>query len=262
MLNKILNLERPLASLDCETTGLKSDVDRIIQLSITMHYKDKDPISWKSFINPETPILNDQHGIKDEDVKDSPTFKDIADQIAKYLLMSDICGYNVLFDIGFIKAEMKRANIPFEWNNHIVDGLQLYKLKRGHTLSNFYLEFGGENGEPLPSDTDLSNAHEADFDVMMTDTGIRGILLRFKNLPRTVAALSGFCFPHPENAVDKTGKFVWSDGDAAFNFGKHRGKLLKNTPEYYLKWMVNGEFPDDVKKICSDALDGIYPEKK
>lgn len=263
MLNKILILDRPLAILDFETTGLNPDIDRVIQAGITMHYPDKDPIEWNSLINPGIPITNsNKHKITDEMVKDKPTFSHHAAGLSKHLLTSDICGYNIPFDIGFLKAEMRRANTPFDWNNHIIDALQIYKIKRGHTLTNCYLEFGGENGEPLPPNTKVDEAHDAGFDVMMTQTSLRGQLLRFPNLPRTVKELADFCFPHPENAVDKTGKFVWVGNEAAFNFGKWRGKLLKDpSVRHYLRWLSEADFPEDVKKIARDALDGHFPTK-
>lgn len=262
MLNQILLLERPLAILDCETTGLSPEVDRIIQIAITIHYPDKDPIPWASLINPGIPIANhEHHGITDEHVKDAPSFQEHAEGLANYILASDIGGYNVLFDIGFLKAEMKRAGIAFEWKGHVIDPLLIYKIKRGHTLSNAYLEYGGENGEPI--NTPFEDAHDASADVRATEIVLRGQLLRHTNLPRTVAELAGFCFPRNENSIDETGKFIWVNGEAAFNFGKWRGKLLKDRQvRGYLGWIANvGEFSEEVKEIAQDALDGVFPEK-
>jgi len=264
MLNKILQLERPLAILDCETTGLNAEVDRIVQIAVTIHYVDRDPIKWATLINPEVPILNhEHHGIKDEHVADAPTFSTHAAGLSKHLLGSDMGGYNVTFDINFVKAEMKRAGVEFDWKGHVIDPLQIYKVKRGHTLTNCYLEYGGENGEPLPPDTSVDDAHDAGFDVFMTERALMGQLLRHTNLPRTVKELAGFCFPRNENAIDETGKFVWVDGEAAFNFGKWRGKLLRDRQvRGYLNWIANvGEFSEEVKEIAQDALDGIFPEK-
>lgn len=264
MLNKILVLERPLVVFDCETTGLNAEVDRIIQLGLTLHFPDKDPKPWNSLFNPGIPIVNHElHGITDDHVKDAPLFKHYAEDLARYVLNADVCGYNVMFDLAFLKAEMKRADISFPWNGHVIDPLSIYKMKRGHTLVNCYLEYGGENGEPLPPDTPIDDAHDAKFDVHMTQTALRGQLLRHPNLPRTVKELAGFCFPRNENAIDETGKFVWVNGEAAFNFGKWRGKLLKDKAvRGYLHWIANvGEFSEEVKEIAQDALDGIFPEK-
>lgn len=284
MLNQILKLERPLVIFDFETTGLDAEVDRVIQLGITFHFPDKDPVSRATLIDPETPILNDQHGITDEDIRmchkckdpeavhpkadcqiyaKCPTFRALAPDLARRLINVDLGGYNVNFDIKFMKAEMKRAGVPWAWDGHIVDPLQIYRFKRGHTLTNCYLEFGSEDGTPLPKDTKVEDAHDAGADVRMTETALRGQLLRFPDLPRTVKELADFCFPHPENAVDKTGKFVWLNGEAAFNFGKWRGRLLRDPScRGYLKWMGSGDFSDEVKDICNSAVDGDFPVKE
>lgn len=262
MLNKILLLERPLAIFDCETTGLNPEVDRVIQIAVTIHYAEKDPISWVSFINPEMSIANHvHHGITDEHVKDAPPFRHHAVGLATHLLGSDLCGYNVNFDIGFVKAEMKRAGVQFDWKGHIIDPLLIYKIKRGHTLSNCFLEYGGEDGGP--TDTPFEDAHDAAADVKATEIVLRGQLLRHTNLPRTVRELSGFCFPKNENAIDETGKFVWAGDHAAFAFGKWRGKLLKDpSVRGYLKWIADvGEFSEEVKGIANAALLGVFPEK-
>jgi len=263
MLNQILNLERPLAVLDLETTGLNPDIDRIVQIAITIHYPKKDPIAWSSLINPEIPIMNTgNHNITDAHVAEAPLFKIVAPALAPRMTDIDIAGYNVTFDINFLKAEMRRAGVTWGWNGHVIDALQIYRIKRGHTLSNAYIEFGGEDGSPLPPGSTF-DAHDAGNDVVATEIVLRGQLLRFSNLPRTVKELADFCFPHPINSVDATGKFVWVGEDIGFNFGKWRGKLLKD-PQVrgYLHWIANvGDFSEEVKEIAQDALDGVFPEK-
>lgn len=262
MLNQFLQLERPLIVFDCETTGLNPEVDRIIQMAVTIHYVDKDPVAWVSFINPEMPIENHAlHGITNDMVKDAPPFAFYAEQLAAQFLQADLCGYNVAFDLNFLKAEMKRANIPFDWRGHIVDPLIIYKLKRPHTLSNAFLEFGGHEGNP--TDIPFDDAHDASADVTATEHVLRGQLLRYPTLPRTVDKLSEVCFPKNENAIDPDGKFVWAGNDPVFNFGKWRGKSLKDpSTRSYLRWVADkGEFSSEVKTIASNALSNIYPEK-
>lgn len=284
MLNKILTLTRPLAVLDFETTGLNPEIDRVIQIGLTIHYPHRDPISWTSLIDPEIPILNDQHGITDamiracskcrltknehplelcQEFRPNPTFKQLAPALAPRITDVDIAGYNVTFDVDFMRAEMKRAGVNWAWDGHIVDAYQIYKAKKGHTLTNAYQEFGGEDGSPLPEGTTFENAHDAGADVSATEIVLRGQLLRFTNLPRTVEELSAFCFPKNKNAVDKQGKFVWIGDEAAFNFGKWRGRTLRDPAvRGYLKWMATtGDFSPEVKEICEDAVAGRFPTK-
>lgn len=268
MLNKILTLERPLAVLDFETTGLDAEQDRVVQVCIKMHYPDRDVVEWVTLINPEMPIppfVSTKHKIFDDDVKDKAPFKHYAADLAKKLLQADIGGYNVSFDMKFLRAEMKRAGVDFPWDNYILDPITIYKMKKGHTLTNCYLEYGGENGEPLPADTSVDDAHDAGFDVYMTEVALRGQLLRHDNLPRTVKELSAFCFPKAENAVDSTGKFIWVNDKICVSFGKYKGKTLEEavtSNRGYFKWFVGADFPEDAKIIVNGALDGIFPTKE
>jgi len=256
MLNKILRLERNLAIIDLETTGLNPEVDRIIQIAVTIHYVDRDPIAWSSLINPCIRILNNQHGITDADVADKPRFEQLAPALAPKITNVDLMGYNVSFDIGFMKAEMKRAGVDWGWQGFVIDPLHIYKMRQGHTLSNAYKHYCNPKG--------FEGAHDAGADVKATEEVLIGQFRHYPDLPRTVKELSSFCFPHPENSVDEKGRFVWINGKVAFNFGKFRGMLLED-PECrgYLNWMINkGDFSDEVKEIAQDVLDGNPPVKE
>lgn len=256
MLNKVLRLERSLAVLDLETTGLDPEKDRIVQIALTIHYVNRDPIAWSSLINPGIPILNTKnHSICDADVVDKPTFERVAPALAPKLLNVDFCGYNVDFDIRFIRAGFKRHNVDWPWSGFVIDPLHIYRMRHGHTLTNAYKRYVDPAG--------FQGAHDAGNDVRATEQVLVAQLNEYQDLPRTVKDLSSFCFPHPENAVDKAGKFVWVGKDCAFNFGaKHRGKLLKDpSVRSYLRWMSTADFADDVMEIVVNALQGIYPEK-
>ncbi len=263
MLNKILVLSRPLAVVDYETTGIDPKVDRVIQASVEIHYPEKDPILWKSYINPGIPIPNlHKHKVTEEHVKDAPPFSHHAPGLAKHLLGADFCGYNGDFDMDFTRAEMERAGVDFPWDNHIVDPYPIYKKFRGHTLTNCYLEYGGEDGNPLPPDTKIDEAHDAGFDVYMTVCSLRGQLLRNPNIPRTIKELAAFC---KGDKLDRAARFIWVENDVVFNFGKWRGKRINDpNPQIrsYLKW-ISGDagFKDDAREIAADALLGVFPEK-
>ena len=76
-----LNLQKPLVIFDLETTGLDMVNDRVIQLSYIKVYPDGKEIRGDMLINPEKhiPELVEQlTGIKDADVADKPTFKQVA----------------------------------------------------------------------------------------------------------------------------------------------------------------------------------------
>ncbi len=256
MLNTILKLERPLGVLDFETTGINPKEDRVIQIALTIHYPHRKEISWASYINPERPITNtDNHNITDEMVRVAPTFRQIGPALEPKIRHIDWMGYNVHFDLDFLTEEMKRAGVEWKNEGFIIDPMHIYKMRHGHNLTNAYCRYVDPKG--------FTGAHNAIIDVAATEAVLIGQLQEYTDLPRTVKDLSNFCFPHPENAVDKTGKFVWIENDAAFNFGKWRGRKL-NDPEVrgYLSWMANrGDFSDEVKEIASNALSGKFPIK-
>jgi len=66
--------------------------------------------------------------------------------------------------------------------------------------------------------------------------------------------------PH---ASDSEGKFTWSQGEATFNFGKHKERSLREIAvDYpdYLEWMSRGDFSPEIKDIVIKALKGEFPE--
>lgn len=269
-LAQYLTLERPLAVLDLETTGFDETKDRICQIGLTIHYTHRDPIKWSSLVNPECPILNakESHGITDEAVRDSPKWREIAPALAPKILNVDFMGYNVDFDLKFMRAEMKRSGTVWNWEGCVIDSYQIYRKKKPHNLGNAYQEYGGEDGNPLPPGTKLEGAHDAGIDVTATEVVLRGQLLRHSDLPRTVKELAAWCFPLRANAIDKEGKFVWNDkGEPCISFGKHAkaqpGGLcpMHKVPRDYWKFICDNDFPPDVKTLAANAMNGMYPVK-
>lgn len=263
-----LTLERPLAVLDLETTGFDAEKERIVQIALTIHYPHRDPIQWMSLVNPGIPIRNasESHGITDEAVKDSPSFLQIAPALAPKILHVDIAGYNVDFDITFLRAEMRRSGVTWEWSGCVIDAYRIYKRKKPHNLTNAYLEYGGDNGEPLPPGHILDGAHNAGVDVQATEMALRGQLLRHSDLPRNVKELELWCFPQKPNAIDRAGKFLWVNDVACITFGKHAKngpRPMKEVPRDYFDYIANpiNGFPPDMREIAAAAAAGKFPVK-
>jgi DNA polymerase-3 subunit epsilon len=244
----LLRLTKPLAVLDCESTGLDPEKDRIIQLAITIHYEHRDPIAWASLVNPGIPIPQNVHGLTDADVKDAPTFARIAPALAPKLLNVDIAGYHVTFDIAFLRVEFRRCNVDWPWAGTIIDGLQVFRKKEPHSLVNAYKRYVDPNG--------FGSAHDAGADVAATADVLLAQLKAYPDLPRNVEQLSAYCFP---GRLDASGKFRMVNGVAICTFGKHKDKALKDVPRDYLDWLLANDFPADVKTIAADAKLGKYP---
>jgi DNA polymerase-3 subunit epsilon len=146
-----------------------------------------------------------------------------------------------------------------------VDAYQIYRRRRPHSLTAAYEEYGGLDGESLPEGTTLEGAHDAGVDVAATEAVLRGQLLRYPDLPRTVEALSAYCFPQKANSIDKSGKLVWHNGVACIAFGKHARNgpsPLKDLDPNYISWILANDFPEDVKGILQGVLMGVYPQPK
>src|SRR5580693_1542515 len=104
-----LNLKRPLAFFDIESTGTNVGLDRIVELSVIKLNPDgtEEVKTWR--INPGMPIPIESsmvHGIYDKDIKDEPEFKTLASSIAEFIGDSDLAGYNSnKFDIPLLMEE-------------------------------------------------------------------------------------------------------------------------------------------------------------
>ena len=76
-----LNLKRPIIFFDLETTGIDTARDRIVEISMIKIMPDGEEITRTRRLNPGMPIPPEAtavHGITDDDVKDCPTFAQVA----------------------------------------------------------------------------------------------------------------------------------------------------------------------------------------
>jgi len=257
---KNLTLERPLAFIDVETTGLKPSLDRIVELSILKVHPDGNSEYKSHRINPEIPIPADTiaiHGITDADVAYEPNFQQYAKSIRDFLDGCDIAGFNVIkFDLPFLEAEFKRAGVDFSrQNRQLVDSQVLYHLLEPRDLKTAYLKYCGR---------EMEITHTAEGDATAAAEILDRQLEIHPELPRNVTDLCAMCYTVPENYVDPDGKFIWSDGEVVCNFGKkHNGRRLKDIaaedPDY-LQWVTRADFTPEVKEMVSKALFGEFPK--
>src|SRR5436190_18688144 len=126
-----LNLKKPLAFFDLETTGINITSDRIVELAIVKVMPNGELITKATRINPTIPIPIESsliHGIYDEDVKDKPTFKSMAHSFAQFFEGADLAGFNVLrFDIPLLVEEFLRVDIDFDiCNRKLIDAQRIF----------------------------------------------------------------------------------------------------------------------------------------
>jgi DNA polymerase III subunit epsilon len=252
-----LQLCRPLAVLDLETTGLKPDVDRIVEIAIIRIDPDGTTTEYVKRVHPQIPIPPEAtavHGIRNEDVKNEPAFKGLAQEIAHFLDGCDLGGFNLSsYDLRLLLREFERAGVSFSLNDRaIVDAKQIYHAKEPRTLEaacRFYLNEKHEH------------AHSALDDVVATWRVINAQVRQYQDLPRDPAGLHSLF----NRYIDSDAKFEWNGQKAAFTFGKYRGRLLQEIAEAdseYLSWIAEkGEFRQDTKQIARNALRGEFPRK-
>ncbi|MGD1844829.1 MAG: exonuclease domain-containing protein [Salibacteraceae bacterium] len=250
-----LNLQRPLAFIDLETTGTQVAKDRIVEIAILKVQPDGSQTVKTLRINPEQPIPAESsaiHGISDADVANEPTFKDVAGSLFKFLFECDLAGFNSnKFDIPLLVEEFERAGITFEVEGRkLVDVQNIFHKMEQRTLSAAFQFYCGEN---------LENAHSAEADIRATFEVLRAQIERYDNLENDMDFLHEFS--RRNNNVDLAGRFVYNDKkEVLFNFGKHRGRLvtdvLRNEPGYY-GWMLQGDFPSETKRVLKAVKESM-----
>ena len=250
-----LELTRPIVCFDLETTGIDPASDRIVEISILRVEPDGTRQTRTRRINPGRPIPEGAtaiHGIRDEDVADAPSFRQVAKGLLELLEGADLAGFNVArFDIPLLDREFRDCKLSLGLDQRrIVDAMTIFHRMEPRDLSaatRFYL------------DREHTGAHAAEADVAVSFEILEAQLARYDELPNTVDALDAWLRRVPENAADQSGKFVHEDGRVVFNFGKHKGKPLAEVaaaaPDY-LEWILGSDFPDDAKQVVRNALDG------
>ncbi|REE02150.1 3'-5' exonuclease [Marinoscillum furvescens] len=253
-----LKLKNPLVVFDLETTGTTISQDRIVEMALIKVMPDGSVEEKCRRINPTIPIPTEVsliHGIYDEDVKDEPTFKQVAKSLATWLEGCDLAGFNILkFDVPMLVEEFLRANVEFDVDNRkLVDAQKIFHLMEKRNLTAAYKFYCGK---------DLEGAHsaladtQATYEVLLSQiekyNGEKVVDLLGKELGviendvNTLHALTN------KKMVDLAGRIVYNDkNQEVFNFGKHRGKpvaeVLQREPSFY-DWMMKGDFPLDTKR--------------
>ncbi|HOK35790.1 MAG TPA: exonuclease domain-containing protein [Paludibacteraceae bacterium] len=244
-----LQLKKPLAFLDLETTGTNIVTDRIVEISYYKVYPNGREETKTIRINPEMHIPEKAtaiHGITDEDVKNCPTFKEVAKEIARDLEGCDLAGYNSnKFDIPLLAEEFIRADVDIDLMKHkFIDVQVIFHKMEQRTLSAAYKFY---------CDKDLMNAHGAEADAKATYEILKAQLDRYSELKNDVDFLSDFT-TQTKN-VDFAGRIIYNEnGEEIINFGKYKGQkvtdVLKKDIGYY-GWIMNGDFSLHTKKILT-----------
>ena len=245
-----LKLNKPLVFFDLETTGMDIAKDRIVEIAMLKIHPNGDRESKTMKINPEIPIdpkATEVHGITDEDVKDAPTFTEVAKNILKFIEGCDLAGFNSnRFDLPLLAEEFIRAEVDFDVKKQrFVDVQVIFHKMEKRTLGAAYRFYCNK---------ELINAHSAEADTEATYEVLKAQLDKYEDLENDVEKLSEFS-SHNKFA-DFAGRIIYNNkGEEVFNFGKYKGKrveaVLEKDPGYY-GWIMNNEFPLYTKKVLTN----------
>ncbi|TBR19794.1 MAG: 3'-5' exonuclease [Chitinophagaceae bacterium] len=236
----MLQLTKPLAIIDLETTGINLGTDRIVEIAIVKILPDGNKSIKRKLVNPETPIpkaASDIHGITYEMVKDAPTFRQIAQELKQILDGCDFGGYNSnRFDIPLLVEEFLRAEVDFDMKGRrMLDVQNIFFKMEQRTLGAAYKFYCSKV---------LEGAHSAEIDATATAEILDAQLQRYPELGNSVDSILKFL--GEEVVVDFARRFVMENGVEVFNFGKFKGRpvaeVLNSEPQYY-DWMMRGDFP-------------------
>ena len=245
-----LNLKRPLIFFDLETTGINVTSDRIVELCYIKVFPNGNEESKSMRINPGMPIPPHStavHGITDDDVKDCPTFKEVAKELELTFRDSDIAGYNSnKFDVPLLVEEFLRAGVEIDLSKRkFVDVQTIFHKMEQRTLVAAYKFYCGKN---------LENAHSALADTRATLEVLESQLDRYPDvLTNDVGFLANFTTVNRN--VDFAGRIIYNDKDEeVFNFGKYKGRKVTDVfrldPGYY-SWMMQGDFALNTKQVLT-----------
>ena len=253
-----IELERPLAVFDLETTGVRIGQDRIVQVAVLRLMPDGTRQKWQCLVNPEMPIPAEAtavHGITDADVAEAPLLADIAAELRDQFLNCDLCGFNVLrFDLPFLSEELFRVGTTWDTSAlRVVDPLRIFHHFERRDLTaaaRFYLA------------REHDGAHDAMADVEMTADVLLAQLERYPELPKEASALGEFCGDRKRNP-DAAGKLAFDPhGGVCLAFGKYKGWLIENIGRNdpgYMQWlMTKAELPGSTLAVMKNVLADLH----
>ena len=248
----MLQLKRPIAFIDLETTGVSLSADRIVEIAIIKILPDGTRQVKRKLINPEMPIppvVTEIHGITDEMVKGAPTFKQAGNELKQFIEGCDMGGYNSnRFDIPMLMEEFLRAGMTVDLSTRrMIDVQHIFYTMEPRTLSAAYKFY---------CEKQLVDAHSAEADVSATIDVLLSQMKRYPQLGDSVDSILGVI--GEDKIVDYARRFLFdAKGVEVFNFGKHKGRpvtdVLKAEPQYY-DWMMRGDFPLHTKQKLTEIL--------
>ena len=254
-----IKLDRPLAFIDLETTGINLGTDRIVEIAVVKVLPNGTRQVKRKLVNPEMPIPESSsqvHGITDDMVKDAPTFKQLANEIRQFLDDCDLAGFNSnKFDIPMMVEEFLRSGIDFKMDGRrMLDVQKIFHVLEPRTLSAAYKFY---------CQKELVDAHSAEADADATREILDAQVKAYPQLGDTIESI--LTVIGEDEIVDFARRMIYDDGKIIFNFGRHKGKVVEEVlrkERSYYDWMMQGDFPQYTKQKLTEILHKMLLGKK
>lgn len=257
-----LNLTKPIAFFDLETTGLNISKDKIIEISILKVFPDNSEKIFTQRINPVISIPEEStaiHGITNEDVSNSPTFSEVAEQIKDFIGEADLAGYNSnRFDIPFLLEELLNHKVELNMEGRrYIDVQTIFHKMEQRTLSAAYKFY---------CDKEIVNAHSAEADTIATYEVLKAQLDRYPEVENDMDFLFEFTQVGKHRRIDFVGRLALNEeGQLVYNFGKNTGKTVAEVfakePGYH-RWILDNDFPLYTKSILKKETDQLLSAQR
>ena len=248
-------LDRPIAFIDLETTGIRVHSDQIVEIAVLRIEPSGEIVEKVRRFCPGIPInpqATEVHGISNADVAGEAPFARTAKSLDQFLKPCDLAGFNIRrFDLPLLIAEFKRVGIKFRVEGRrVIDAQQIFHHEEPRTLQAAAVKYLGK---------DYEEAHTALADVRTTASVLVAQLGHYSHLPRDLEGLNAYCNDVGPVNTGVSDWFTESDGILVFRKGKHSGMTLDQIATQepgYLEWMLENVDPDDsIRKLLYRALD-------
>ncbi|HBG60468.1 MAG: hypothetical protein A2Y03_04135 [Omnitrophica WOR_2 bacterium GWF2_38_59] len=261
----MLKITKNLVIIDLETTGVWIEQDKIIEIAMIKCLPSRERLTYDKRVNPEMnipKIVTDLTGISNEDISNSPKFREIVNEVLEFIGDADLAGFNVeRFDLPLLKREIEDAGLKFDWQNrNIYDAQKVYHINEKRDLSAAYEFYCKKN---------LENAHSALADTTATLEILEAQIEKYCSPTDGINALSEFNYRNNVEFYDEEGKFRWWNGKLYMMFGKYAKKYtiqeIAKRDKGYLEWISSANFSSEIKDLADKALQGkfpVYPNEK
>lgn len=230
--------------LDTETTGLSKDNDHVLEVAIVWWRDDKEFLQRFNPGRPIPPEVTKIHGITDEDVKDCPPFSAHADFLAHTIQDAEaVIGQNPFYDRDMLDGEFARIGIKVRWPTLVCTKRtwDVYEPPNERHLMNNYKRFVDRKG--------FDNAHSAIADTRATKLVLQKQIEVFELQDKSWEDFD------PERKLwwGPSHHILVVDQTLMMNFGKHRGKPVRDVDHGFWRWLLDRDFPKHLLFLALEA---------